>query len=204
MENHEPVLSGLENHSWEAGWCLAFQGFSFYILPVRQSEPETGKINSEPSSVQNLWLREAQWEPSPEEVASGAERLAWLQGAWTRHHGAEVPPLKCCWVDVISTAIYGFSPRYDPGIWLRNHPRRVRSSLNKMSKNVPGQAASGQADLGVLQEEGQCLGQGVQLTGTGILQVLKNSACCRCPVRTILVSSLRKMWCDGKSTDFGI
>ena len=39
-----------------------------------------------------------------------------------------------------------------------------------MSKNVPGQAASGQADLGVLQEEGQCLGQGVQLAGTDMLQ----------------------------------
>ena len=39
-----------------------------------------------------------------------------------------------------------------------------------MSKDVPGQAASGQADLGVLQEEGQCLGQGVQLAGTDMLQ----------------------------------
>lgn len=42
--------------------------------------------------------------------------------------------------------------------------------MNEISKNVPGQAASGQADLGVLQEEGQCLGQGVQLAGTGMLQ----------------------------------
>ena len=167
MENHEPVLSGLENHS---RMMPGLSGVLIYTLPVRQSEPESGKINSEPSSVQNLRLREAQWELSPEEVASGAERLAWLWGAWTSHHGAEVSPLNCCWVDVISTAICGFSPRQDPGVWLRNDPQRVRSNLNEMSKNVPGQAASGQVDLGVFQEEGQCLGQGVQLEWTGILQ----------------------------------
>ena len=46
----------------------------------------------------------------------------------------------------------------------------MRSNLNEMSKNVPGQAASGQADLGVFQEEGQCLGQGVQLERAGVLQ----------------------------------
>lgn len=78
--------------------------------------------------------------------------------AWARHPRTQAFPLERYWADVNCSAIRSFAPEHVTGTVHRGQAR------NEMSKSPQAGTASGQVHLGVLQEEGQFLGHGVQFT----------------------------------------